>query len=99
MQTTPSPRRKRARLVAALGTFVTALAAAAGFIAGVTPAMAADFIHQPDIQVLVFMVPLTLLVAILLIDAARFARRGKLPARLADQPARPLDWSRDRDGI
>ncbi len=43
------------------------------------------------------MVPLTLLVLVLLFEAARFVRRGKLPAQLADLPARPLQWPRDED--
>ena len=73
--------------MAALGTFLTALAAATGFIAGVTPAMAADFIHQPDIQVLVFMVPLTVLMLALIIEVGRYLLRG-MPARPAPSPHR-----------
>ncbi|ODT68361.1 MAG: hypothetical protein ABS75_20815 [Pelagibacterium sp. SCN 63-23] len=72
--------------------------AVVALIAGVTPARAANIASQPDTQVAVFMVPLTLLVLALLFEAARFARRGKLPAQIADSPARPLRWSQDRTG-
>lgn len=97
MHISVSPRRKKIGLIALFGTLAAAMAVVA-LIAGVTPARAANIASQPDTQVAVFMVPLTLLVLALLFEAARFARRGKLPARIADQPARPLRWSQDRNG-
>lgn len=97
MHISVSPRRKKIGLLALFGTLAAAIAVVA-LIAGVTPARAANIASQPDTQVAVFMVPLTLLVLALLFEAARFARRGKLPARIADRPARPLRWSQDRNG-
>lgn len=96
MHKSASSRRKKIGFFAAFG-LLTAAAIPAALISGVTPAQAANLAHQPDTQVAVFMVPLTLLVLVLLFEAARFVRRGKLPAQLADLPARPLQWPRDED--
>ena len=97
MHISASPRRKKFGLIVLFGILVLAAASVALF-AGVTPARAANIASQPDTQVAVFMVPLTLLVLALLFEAARFARRGTLPARLADRPARPLRWAGNKDG-
>ena len=70
-----------------LGAFVLTLGAAAALFAFVSPAVAADLARQPDLQVAVFIVPLTLLIAALLFEVARFVWRGKLPA---ETPVRPL---------
>ena len=67
-------------------------------VAGVTPARAANLATQADTQVAIFMIPLTLLVLVLLFEAARFVRRGALPAQSVDRPVRPLRWSQDRRG-
>lgn len=86
MHISTSPKRKSFTLLAVLGTFTLALAAAVALIAGVSPAQAANIASQADTQVAVFMVPLTLLVLVLLFEVARFARRGAIPAQA--QPRR-----------
>lgn len=95
MHISASPRRRKIGLVALFGT-LAAISAGVAFIAGVTPARAASIASQPDTQVAIFMVPLTLLVLALLFEAARFVRRGALPAQSNDLPARPLRWSQGR---
>lgn len=95
MHTSTSLRRSRIGVLALATALLVGLAFVA-FIAGVTPARAADIASQPDMQVVVFMLPLTLLVLILLFEAARFVRRGALPAQSATRPARRLRWSADR---
>lgn len=79
-------------LVGALG----ALAAGGALIAGVSPAQAANFANQPDTQIAVFMVPLTLLVLVLLFEVARFAWRGTLPAQRPVRAQRRTQWSPPR---
>lgn len=59
--------------------------------------MAANVVSQPDAQVAVFMVPLTLLVLVMLFEVARFARRGKLPVH-APARRRPLRWDPPASG-
>lgn len=77
-----TPRgRKGLRYLAALGSLAAIAGGAAALIGGVSPAWAANVASQPDTQVAVFMVPLTLLVLVLLFEAARFAWRGALPAQ------------------
>ena len=49
-------------------------------MAGVTPAAAANLAHQPDAQIAVFMVPLTILVLVMLFEVARMVLRGNVPA-------------------
>ncbi len=97
MHTSNSSRRTKIGLAAFFGLLALA-AIPVALLAGVTPARAANIAQQADTQVAVFMVPLTLLVLGLLFEAARFVRRGKLPAQLADLPARPLQWPRDPNG-
>ncbi|GEM_PF-469315 len=92
MHISTSPRRKSFRLVAVFGAIGTALSAAALMI-GVTPAQAASFAAQPDTQIAVFMVPLTLLVLAMLFEVARFAWRAPLPAQAPARPRRRPDWS------
>ncbi|ODT70060.1 MAG: hypothetical protein ABS75_14610 [Pelagibacterium sp. SCN 63-23] len=96
MHTSSSPRRRKFGLVAVLGTLAIGLGSAAALIAGVSPAQAANFANQPDTQVAVFMVPLTLLVLVLLFEVARFVWRGTLPAQAPARPARPTNWSRGK---
>ena len=81
-------RWKSFRLMTVLGALVLALGAAAALFAIVSPAMAANLARQPDLQVAVFIVPLTLLIAALLFEVARFVWRGKLPAETPAQPIR-----------
>ena len=53
---------------------------AAGLMAGVTPAAAANLAHQPDAQIAVFMVPLTILVLAMMFEVTRVVLRGNVPA-------------------
>lgn len=96
MHISTSPRRKTFRLVALLGALLVGLGTAAALIAGVSPARAAHFAGQPDTQVAVFMVPLTLLLLVLLFEVARFVRRGTLPAQSPARRVRSTDWSSGR---
>lgn len=90
MHSSTSPRRKRFKIWAALGTCTALFGAVAALAAGVTPARAANIASQADTQVAVFMVPLTLLVLIMLVEAVRFVRRGALPAQVTvRKPYRP----------
>lgn len=82
MPKSSSPRRFRIRLYAILSGLVATVGAAAALFAGVTPAAAANLASQPDTQIAVFMVPLTLLVVAILCEVSRFALRGPLPAEL-----------------
>lgn len=93
MHISTSPKRKSFRLMAFIGG-LGAIAAPAGLLlAGVSPAQAASFASQPDTQVEVFMVPLTLLVLVLLFEVARFAWRGTLPAPSPARAPRPTNWA------
>jgi hypothetical protein len=73
---------------------VLSTGAAAALAAGVTPATAANLASQPDTQIAVFMVPLTILVVAVLYEVARIVLRGKLPEEAAPPRRRPLrHWS------
>ena len=80
----------------AIATKILASAGAtAGLMAGVTPAMAADLAQQPDTQIAVFMVPLTILVLAVLFEVTRTVMRGNVPAELpARSNRRPLSERR-----
>lgn len=80
-----------------LGALGAALTTATVLLAGVSPAQAANLASQPDMQVAVFMVPLTLLVLVLLFEVARFVWRGPLPASRPVPAPRPRDWAQPRD--
>ena len=82
--------------MAVFGTLGAGVATAAVLLAGVSPTQAANFVSQPDTQVAVFMVPLTLLLLVLLFEAARFVWRGPPPAQPPRAP-RPTDWAQSRD--
>jgi hypothetical protein len=91
--------RKSFRRVAIATTALVTGGAAAALMAGVTPATAANLASQPDTQIAVFMVPLTILVLAVMFEVARFALRGNLPV---DAPARrraPRHWSPRRGEI
>jgi p-aminobenzoyl-glutamate transporter AbgT len=88
--------RKRFRLYALLSTVLLALGAGAATMAGVSPALAADIAHQPDAQVAVFMVPLTLLVLTILFEAARVVLRGSVPEQAPARRARVTNWRQSR---
>ncbi len=93
MHKSTSPKRKSFRLYAIASTAVVAVGSVAALMAGVSPATAANLATQPDTQIAVFMVPLTILVIAILFEAARIAFRGKLPAEAPlRRPAR-RHWS------
>lgn len=96
MHTSTSKKRKSFTLVAIASSSI-AIAGAIGALAlGVTPTLAAELAQDPDTQIAVFMVPLTLLVLAMLFEVARIAFRGALPAEspVRRPPRRP--WSPGR---
>jgi hypothetical protein len=97
-KSTSSKTKSFRLLLGVLGTFIVGLGSAMALIAGVTPAQAANFASQADTQVAVFMVPLTLLVMVLLFEAARFTWRGALPAQTQPRRQRRPDWSVEQTG-
>ena len=93
MHKSTSPKRKSFRLYAIVSAALVAAGAAAALMAGVTPATAADLAMQPDTQIAVFMVPLTILVVAMLFEVARVALRGALPAEAPLRRAPRPRWS------
>lgn len=93
MQKSTSPRRKRFRLYAVASAALLSLGSASALIAGVTPATAANLASQPDTQVAVFMVPLTILLIAILFEAARIAWRSALPAEAPLRRTTRRHWS------
>jgi hypothetical protein len=97
MHKSTSPRRKSFRLYAIATTAIMGLGSMAALMAGVSPATAANLATQPDTQIAVFMVPLTILVMAILFEVARIAFRGTLPAEApVRRPARQ-HWSPGRN--
>jgi hypothetical protein len=93
MHKTTSPKRKSFRLYAIASTTLLGIGSVAALMAGVSPASAANLATQPDAQIAVFMVPLTILVIAILFEVTRIALRGTLPAEAPlPRPARSL-WS------
>ncbi|WEJ34481.1 hypothetical protein [Devosia sp. SD17-2] len=87
------PRRKKVRLAVALGSSVACLGAASiALLGGVTPAVAANIASQPDAQIAVFMVPLTLLLMVMLFEAARFIWRGRIPVQTPAKRSLKTHW-------
>ena len=70
--------------------------AAAALMTGVTPAMAANLASQPDTQIAVFMVPLTILVLAVLFEVTRFALRGNLPVEAPARQRAHRHWTPNR---
>jgi len=93
MHKSTSPRRKSFRLYAIVSTTLVGLGSVSALIAGVTPATAANLATQPDTQVAVFMVPLTILVLAIMFEVARIALRGNLPAEAPLPRATRRHWS------
>lgn len=93
MQSSTSPRRKSFKLLVLSGSLVSGLGFAVALLTGITPATAASIVQQPDAQVAVFMVPLTILLAALLFEVARLTWRGKLPAERRLPARRRQHWS------
>jgi hypothetical protein len=97
MHKSRSPKRKSFRRVAIATTALVTGGAAAALMAGVTPATAAHLATQPDTQVAVFMVPLTILVAAVLYEVARIALRGNLPAEAPARRRASRHWATPGD--
>lgn len=94
MQEATSPKRKSFSLYAIVSTLVASATAVGAMLAGVTPASAASLATQPDTQIMVFMVPLTLLVLVLLFEVARFASRSAtLPTAVPARTRPRRYWS------
>ena len=93
MHKSTSPKRKSFRLYAIASTAILAFGSMAALIAGVTPATAANLASQPDTQIAVFMVPLTILLIAILFEAARIALRGALPAEAPLRRTTRRPWS------
>ena len=90
MQEVTSPKRKSFSPYAVVTTALIMGGALAAILAGVSPA---------NTQIMVFMVPLTLLVLAMLFEVARFASRGVLPAEApAQRPLRRYWPTSQREG-
>lgn len=90
MHKSTSPKRKSFNLYAVASALLVIGGSAAGLMAGVTPAEAANLVKQPDAQIAVFMVPLTLLVLAMMFEVTRMVMRGKVPAEApVARPKRP----------
>ncbi|WEK05393.1 MAG: hypothetical protein P0Y65_03810 [Candidatus Devosia phytovorans] len=85
MHKSTSPKRKSFKRFAIASTALVSIGAASALAVTVTPATAANLASQPDAQIAVFMVPLTILVVAVLFEVTRFALRGNLPV---EAPAR-----------
>ena len=98
MQEVTSPRRRSFKLYGIVSGALAVVGATGAVLAGVAPASAASLAINPDAQVMVFMVPLTLLVLVLMFEVARFAWRGvALPAEVPQRPIR-RHWAPGRNG-
>ena len=97
MHKSTSPKRKSFRLYAIVSAALLGLGSVSALIAGVTPATAANLASQPDTQIAVFMVPLTILVVAILFEAARIALRGALPAEAPVRRPVRHHWSPGHD--
>jgi hypothetical protein len=80
---------RRGIAFAAVLAFLGAVGAALTFGAG--PRIAAEFAAQPDTQIAVFMVPVTILIAAMMFEVGKFVWRGRIPAET--KPSRRLHWS------
>ena len=81
----------KVKLALAAG-FVMALGLASALLAGITPTLAADLAAQPDLQIAVFMVPVTILILTMLFEAGRFVWRNHIPASTPTRRRR-TNWS------
>lgn len=97
MRNASSPKRSKFKLYAVASASAVAVGATAALMAGVTPATAATIVHQPDAQVAVFMVPLTILVLAILFETARVVLRGNLPVEAPSRRSVSRYWNPDRD--
>lgn len=93
MQDTPSPKPRNLSRKAAIATGLAAvLGGGVAAVTGAVPAAAADLAQQPDTQIAVFMVPVTLLMAVMMFEVGRFAWRNRIP-NMTPQRRRPTNWS------
>ena len=81
MQKATSPKPKSFNLYAVASATMIIGGAIAAVLAGVTPSNAASLATKADTQIMVFMIPLTLLVLAMIYEVARFALRGAIPAQ------------------
>ena len=94
MHKSTSSKRNSFKPYAIASTVLVLAGGAAGLVAGVTPATAANLAHQPDTQIAIFMVPLTLLVLAIMFEVGRVVLRGAVPAEApASRKRRPLSTS------
>jgi hypothetical protein len=94
MQEVTSPKRRSFSLYALVSAALLTVGVIVAVLAGVAPASAASLATNPEAQVMVFMVPLTILVLVMLFEVARFALRNvALPTEV--KPRRPTRryWS------
>lgn len=96
MHKSTSTKRKSFRLYAIASTALVGVGSVAALIAGVTPATAASLATQPDTQIAVFMVPLTILVIAILFEATRIALRGPVPVDAPRRRPARTRWSPGR---
>ena len=90
MHKSTSPKRKSFNFYTIASALLVTGGGAAALMAGVSPAEAADLVKQPDAQIAVFMVPLTLLVLALLFEVTRMVLRGNVPVEApVPSPRRP----------
>ncbi|WP_169196491.1 hypothetical protein [Devosia sp. MC1541] len=96
MQKSASPKSKNRRVFTLAGISLLSIAAVAAIsVSGVSPANAANLAQQADTQIAVFLIPVALLMAVMLYEAARFVMAGPLPARVTapKRPARRTNWA------
>ena len=93
MHISTSPARKSFKRPIALATVLAGVAAAGAVLTlGAGPALAAEFATQPDAQIAVFMVPVTMLILVMMFEVARFVWRNRIPSS-APARRRQTDWS------
>lgn len=93
MQQSTSPKRKSFKRIAIATATLIVGGGATALMTGVTPAMAANLATQPDTQIAVFMIPLTILVLAVMFEVARIALRGTLPAEAPVPRRAHRHWS------
>ncbi|MCS6761117.1 MAG: hypothetical protein MO846_03370 [Candidatus Devosia symbiotica] len=82
MQENTSAKRKHFILYAGVSAGLVTIGTIAAVLGGALSANAATLATNPDTQIIVFMIPLTVLVLALMIEVARFALRGALLAQI-----------------